>query len=84
MIFAHDAKVRAMCYAASLHLLPYWFGAEGEALVQADAGPLDIADRGSAQNAAASTNFDDGERDASAVDMQALIDGGTQMPYSGQ
>ena len=49
------------------------FGGEaGAVLAMADAGPMDIKDRGSAQNAAATTNFDDSEKDASSVDLQKM------------
>ena len=83
MVFAHDAKVRAMCYAATLRALEVRLGASpGGTLASADAGPLDIADRGAGLNAAATTNFDDEEKDQSVVDMLKI--GESNMPYSGQ
>ena len=82
LVFAHDAKVRAMCYTATLRALEARFGAAGGTIASADAGPLDIADRGAGLNAAATTNFDEGERDQSAADMLQI--GESNMPYSGQ
>lgn len=73
MVFAHDSKVRATCLAASTAALQARFGAEaGHTLALADSGPLDIADRGSAQNAAATTNFDASEKDQSVQDMMQV------------
>ena len=83
LTFAHDSKVRAMCLSVATQGLEGRFGAAGQLLASADAGPMDITDRGSAQNAAASTNFDAGEKDASALDMQRLVDEGQAMPYGG-
>ena len=48
------------------------FGAVGREIAAADFGPLDIADRGSAQNQAATTNFSDEEKDQTAQDMLAI------------
>ena len=71
-VFAHDAKVRATCLESSSKFFADRYGAEGEAVTLADAGPLDIADRGSAQNRAAMTNFDASERDQTSLDMMKL------------
>ena len=76
LTFAHDAKVRATAAAVTRARLAARFGDRGIALAAADAGPMDIADRGAAQNAAASSNFDASEQDRSAVDMQRLADEG--------
>ena len=46
----------------------------GREIAAADSGPLDIADRGSAQNQAANTNFSEEEQDQTAKDMLALGD----------
>jgi len=74
-VFAHDSKVRASCLGMTTHRLERRFGAEaGSTLAAADAGPMDIANRGAAQNAAAADNFDASEKDASAMDMQRLLD----------
>ena len=73
MVFAHDSKVRAACLASTIDAHTSRYGAEdGRSIAMADAGPLDITDRGSAQNAAAATNFDDSEKDASAQDMMQV------------
>lgn len=73
MVFARDSKVRAACLASTVEALTARYGAEdGRSLAMADAGPLDIADRGSAQNAAAKTNFDDSEKDQSVQDMMQV------------
>lgn len=72
-VFAHDSKVRATCLAMTTDGLVARFGADdGRTIAMADAGPLDIADRGSAQNAAAATNFDDSEKDQSVLDMMKI------------
>jgi hypothetical protein len=77
MVFAHDAKVRAACMAKSQAALQARYGDAGQTLALADAGPMDIADRGSAQNSAAATNFNEDERDATSRDMQQMIEEGT-------
>ena len=77
MVFAHDAKVRATCMALSTASLQARYGDAGETLALADSGPLDIADRGSAQNSAATTNFDDDSRDATSRDLQRMVEDGT-------
>lgn len=80
MVFAIDSKTRAMCLGATTQALEALYGAEGRTIAMADAGPMDIVDRGSAQNSAAATNFDSSEKDATARDMQALVDQGNAMP----
>lgn len=83
-VFAVDAKVRALCLAASTRCLEARFGAEdGRALAMADAGPMDITDRGSAQNAAAESNFGEEEKDGVIKDMLALAEQG-QVPGQSQ
>eukprot|EP00316_Scyphosphaera_apsteinii_P020507 CAMPEP_0119331916 /NCGR_PEP_ID=MMETSP1333-20130426/81661_1 /TAXON_ID=418940 /ORGANISM="Scyphosphaera apsteinii, Strain RCC1455" /LENGTH=372 /DNA_ID=CAMNT_0007341629 /DNA_START=47 /DNA_END=1166 /DNA_ORIENTATION=+ len=77
LAFAHDTKVRALSLSAITVRLKARFGDDGEFLAAADAGPMDIADRSTAQNAAASSNFGEGEKDATATDMQILADRGT-------
>ena len=72
LTFAHDTKVRGLCYGATVAALSARFGAVGREIAAADFGPLDIADRGSAQNQAATTNFSDEEKDQTAQDMLAL------------
>lgn len=74
LTFAHDTKVRGLVYGATVAALSARFGAAGRDIAAADSGPLDIADRGSAQNQAASTNFSDEEKDQTAQDMLALGD----------
>lgn len=79
-VFAHDAKVRAMTFAYSTMMLEGRFGPSGADLAAADAGPLDIVDRSTAQNNAASSAFgDDDEKDLSATDMQKLQDSGKSL-----
>ena len=75
-VFAHDTKVRAACLAATVQQLAATFGAEGKFLAQADAGPMDITDRTGAQNSAASTNFDEENRDGTMRDMETLVNQG--------
>jgi hypothetical protein len=72
MTFAHDSKVRATCLAATQRALVCRYGEAGGVLSLCDAGPMDIKDRSSAQNEAATTNFDDSERDATSVDLQKM------------
>mmetsp|Transcript_84878 Transcript_84878/g.169584 ORF Transcript_84878/g.169584 Transcript_84878/m.169584 type:complete len:201 (-) Transcript_84878:212-814(-) len=47
-------------------------GGLGWEIAVADAGPLDITDRGAAQNQAAQSNFGEDERDAASVAMQQI------------
>jgi len=75
-VFAHDAKTRALCLATTTAGLEARFGTDGRTLALADAGPLDITDRGSAQNAAAESNFGDEEKDGVIKDMLALASQG--------
>jgi len=71
--FAHDAKVRPAAVVASATLIDRTFGGgAGWEVAVAEAGPLDIADRGSAQNAAATSNFGDDEKDEASVAMLQL------------
>ena len=80
-VFAHDSKVRATCLSASTAALKARFGAEaGANLAMADHGPMDIADRSSAMTSAASTNFDDSERDQTSVDLQKMASEGWKAP----
>ena len=77
LTFAVDAKVRAVCSAATTQALQARYGAEaGAELAQLDAGARDLADRGSSMNQAAGTNFDSSEADQSALDMQMLVEQG--------
>ena len=79
-VFAHDAKVRAMTYAYSTMMFEGRLGPNGAELAAADAGPLDIVDRSTAQNNAASSAFgDDDEKDLSATDMQRLQETGKSL-----
>lgn len=58
--FAHDCKVRARVAADTAERFECAFGAEaGRTLARMDAGPVDLADRGGAMNAAATGNFDE-------------------------
>ena len=83
-VFAHDAKVRAMTFAYSTMMFETRFGPGGTHVAAADAGPLDIVDRSTAQNNAASSAFgDDDEKDLSATDMQRLQDSGKSLYDSG-
>ena len=57
-IFAHDSKVRGLCLQSSITLMESRFGGtHGKMVAMADAGPLDITDRGSSMNNAAKDNF---------------------------
>ena len=67
---------RVACLAATVQQLAATFGAEGKFLAQADAGPMDITDRTGAQNSAASTNFDEENRDGTMRDMETLVNQG--------
>lgn len=72
--FAVDAKVRAVCSAATTQALQARYGPEaGAELAQLDAGRRDLADRSSSMNNAATSNFDASEADQSALDMQQLV-----------
>ena len=48
----------------------------------ADAGPMDITDRGSAQNTAAESNFGDEEKDGVIKDMLTLAEQGKTLDKS--
>ena len=50
---------------------PLW-GAHGKMVAMADAGPLDITDRGSSMNNAAKDNFSEEERDEAAKAMMEV------------
>ena len=73
-------KVRAACLAETSEELGRRFGPAGAELAAADAGPRDQTSRGSAMNNAATTNWDEGERDASAMDAIALQSQGKVPP----
>ena len=75
-VFAHDTKVRAACLVETIKQLEATFGADGKLVAQADAGPMDITDRTGAQNSAASTNFDEENRDGTMRDMETLVNQG--------
>lgn len=82
--FAHDSKVRPDAMAKMAAQLDARFGGgSGWEIAVADAGPLDIADRGSAMSSAAKSNFDDEERDEASVAMQQLRAQGTTEPGMG-
>ena len=72
LVFAHDAKARAISLASSSAMLEKRFGASAAEVAAADAGPLDISNRGGAMNQAAGDNFGDSEKDASAQDAMLI------------
>ena len=72
-IFAHDSKVRGLCLQSSITLMESRFGGtHGKMVAMADAGPLDITDRGSSMNNAAKDNFSEEERDEAAKAMMEV------------
>ena len=85
-IFAKDAKVRAQTLAYSTMVYETQLGAIGSDIAAADAGPMDISNRGAAQNNAAQSAFgDDDEKDLSATDMMDLqSQGGSVYDEGGQ
>ena len=77
MTLSHDTKLRTMCAAATAAALCARFGEDDGAVAAAlDAGPVDQADRTSAQNKAAKDNLDGTEQDATARDMLTLASQG--------